>query len=80
MKNSPAIYILSGALKTAIRGSGLSQAELGAIVGWDQARVSHLLRGTRFSEQTRAAVLLLGAVLNVEPALCVRYVGRRKAS
>ncbi len=73
-----AIYVLSGALKKAIRDSGIPQVELGARVGWDQARVSTLLRGMRFSEHTRAAVLMLGASLGIDPAECVRHVGRRR--
>jgi hypothetical protein len=78
MKRS--IYVLSGALRKAIRDSGIPQVELGARVGWDQARVSHLLRGTRFSEETRAAVLMLAATLGIEPGAAVRYVGARRES
>lgn len=77
---SRAVYVLSGALKKAIRDSGISQVELGATVGWDQARVSHLLRGTRFSDETRAAVLMLAVTLGVEPAAAVRYVGKRRTT
>lgn len=75
-----AVFVLSGALKKAIRDSGIPQVELGARVGWDQARVSHLLRGTRFSEETRAAVLMLAVSLGIEPAAAVRYVGKRRTS
>jgi DNA-binding LacI/PurR family transcriptional regulator len=75
-----AVYVLSGELKKAIRDSGIPQVELGARVGWDQARVSHLLRGTRFSEETRAAVLMLAVTLGIEPGAAVRYVRVRRES
>jgi hypothetical protein len=75
-----AVYVLSGALKRAIRDSGIPQVELAARVGWDQARVSHLLSGTRFSEHTRAAVLMLAVTLGIEPGAAVRYVGAHRDS
>lgn len=78
--NSDAIYVLSGALRKALRDSNIPQSELAARVGMHQPRLSALLRGTRFSEHTRAAVLMLGASLGVEPSAAVRYVGKRRAS
>jgi hypothetical protein len=78
MNTEPAVYVLSGALKHAIRTSRVPQIELGARVGMHQPRLSALLRGLRFSDHTRAAVVMLGASLGVQPAACVRYVGKRR--
>lgn len=80
MNTDPAVYVVSGALRKAVRASRLPQIELGARIGMHQPRLSALLRGRRFSERTRVAVLMLAASLGVEPAAAVRYVGKRRTS
>ncbi len=75
---NPAVFILSGAMKRAIRGSGINLVELAARAGFGQPRLSMLLANMRFGETTRTRIELLAITLGVAPVSAVRRVGQKR--
>ncbi len=75
---NPAVFILSGTMKRAIRDSGINFLELAARAGFGQPRLSMLMANKRFGQTTRTRVEILARTLAVPPELVVRRVGQKR--
>jgi hypothetical protein len=72
------VYILSGALKRAIRDSKLPQIEIASRVAITHPRLSALLRNKRFGEHTKTLMTVLGATVGLHADQCARYGGTQR--